>query len=233
MLRVKNLSKRYGDVRALEHVGFEIPPNSIAGVIGPNGAGKTTLLLGLAGLLPIDDGTIYWNDRAIPGYSRSHTVFYVEDAIRPHALLSLASTLGFYGSVFQRTKAHCDDVIDRLRLRDFLRSRVCDLSKGTAKRFLIAIGVLSTQPVLMLDEPFDGLDLKQTLELAPMLRGISAEGRTLLVSIHQLRDAERVCDRFVLLDNGRIAGHGTLGELAAHAGRPQAERLEEIFLALT
>jgi len=83
------------------------------------------------------------------------TVFYVEDAIRPHALLSLASTLGFYSSVFQRTKAHCDDVIDRLRLRDFLRSRVCDLSKGTAKRFLIAIGVLSTQPVLMLDEPFD------------------------------------------------------------------------------
>ncbi len=233
MLRVKNLSKRYRDVRALEHVSFEIPPNSIAGVIGPNGAGKTTLLLGLAGLLPIDGGTISWNDGAIPGHSRSHTVFYVEDAIRPHALLSLASVLGFYRSVFQRTKAHCDDVIDRLRLRDFLRSRVCDLSKGTAKRFLIAIGVLSTQPVLMLDEPFDGLDLKQTLELVPILRGISGEGRTLVLSIHQLRDAERVCDRFVLLNNGRVAGQGTLSELATHAGHPQAAGLEEIFLALT
>src|SRR5258708_529928 len=220
MLRVKNLSKRYGDVRALEHVSFEIPPNSIVGVIGPNGAGKTTLLLGLAGLLPLHGGTISWNDRVIAGHSRSHTVFYVEDAIRPHALPSLASALGFYGSVFQRTKAHCDNVIDRLRLRNFLHSRVCDLSKGTAKRFLIAIGVLSTQSVLMLDEPFDGLDLKQTLDLIPMLREISAEGRTLVLSIHQLRDAERVCDRFVLLDNGRIAGQGTLAELATYAGRP-------------
>jgi ABC-type Na+ transport system ATPase subunit NatA len=80
-------------------------------------------------------------------------VFYVEDAIRPHALLSLQSALHFYGFVFQRTKAHCDDLIDRLSLRDFLRSRVCDLSKGAAKRFLIAIGVLSNQLVLMLDEP--------------------------------------------------------------------------------
>ncbi len=233
MLRVENLSKRYGDVRALEHVSFEIPPNSIAGVIGPNGAGKTTLLLSLAGLLPTDGGIVSWEDRAIPGHSRSHTVFYVEDTIRPHALLSLASALRFYGSVFQKTETHCDYVIDRLRLREFLRSRVCDLSKGTAKRFLIAIGVLSTQPVLMLDEPFDGLDLKQTLELVPTLRGISAEGRTLVLSIHQLRDAERVCDRFILLNNGRIAGYGTLDGLATHAGRPQAAGLEEIFLALT
>src|SRR5713101_2007608 len=132
MMSVENLSKRYGDLRALDRISLEVPRNSVTGVIGPNGAGKTTLLLGLAGLLPIDGGTISWNDGAIPGHSRSHTVFYVEDAIRPHALLSLASVLGFYRSVFQRTKAHCDDVIDRLRLRDFLRSRVCDLSKGTA-----------------------------------------------------------------------------------------------------
>jgi ABC-2 type transport system ATP-binding protein len=233
MLRVKNLSKRYGAVRALEQISFEIPRRSVVGLIGPNGAGKTTLLLAMAGLLPFDEGAVYWNDRVIPGHSRSHTLFYVEDAIRPHGLLSLASALGFYGSVFQRTKTHCDDVIDRLRLRDFLRSRVCDLSKGTAKRYLIAIGVLSTQPVLMLDEPFDGLDLKQTLELVPMLREISAEGRTLVLSIHQLRDAERACDLFVLLNSGRIAGQGTLTELSTHAGRPKGAGLEEIFLALT
>ncbi len=119
MLRVENLSKRYGDVRALEQVSFEIPQNSIVGVIGPNGAGKTTLLLGLAGLLPVDRGTVSWVDRVIPVYSRSHTVFYVEDAIQPQALLSLAYAVGFYGSVFWRTKTHCDYVIDRLRLRDF------------------------------------------------------------------------------------------------------------------
>jgi ABC-2 type transport system ATP-binding protein len=212
---------------------LKFPKISIAGVIGPNGAGKTTLLLGLAGLLPVEDGRVLWDGAVIPTRSRSQTVFYVEDAIRPHGLLSLRTAIGFYGSVFQRTRAHCDDLIDRLKLRDFIRSRVRDLSKGTAKRFLIAIGVLSKQPVLMLDDPFDGLDLKQTLELVPMLREISAEGRTVVVSIHQLRDAERVCDRFVLLNHGKIAGHGTLAELDQQAGRPEGAGLEEIFLALT
>jgi ABC-2 type transport system ATP-binding protein len=233
MLSVQNLSKRYGNLLALDQVSFEIPSNVIAGLIGPNGAGKTTLLLGLAGLLPVEGGRVSWDGRSVPAHSRSDTMFYVEDAIRPHALLSLRSALSFYGRVFQRTKAYCDELAERLGLRNFMASRVGDLSKGAAKRFLIAIGILSKQPVLMLDEPFDGLDLKQTLDLVPMLREISAQGRTLALSIHQLRDAERVCDRFVLLNNGRIAGHGTLAELNKQAGRPEGAGLEEIFLALT
>jgi len=233
MLRVENLSKRYGDLRALEHVSFQTPQNSIAGVIGPNGAGKTTLLLGLAGLLPIDSGSIRWGDTILSANTRRHITFYVEDAIRPHALLSVESVLRFYASVFKRKKALFNGIIERLALRDSLRSRVSILSKGTAKRFLIAIGLLSTQPVLMLDEPFDGLDLKQTLQVIPLLREISAAGRTLVLSIHQLRDAERICDRFVLLNNGRLAGSGTLVELQTIAGGAQGSGLEEIFLALT
>ena len=233
MLRIENLSKRYGNLLALDHVSFEIPSNLITGLIGPNGAGKTTLLLGLAAFLPVEGGRVSWDGRPVPAHSRSDIVLYVEDAIRPHALLSLRSVLSFYGRVFQRTKAYCDDLAERLGLRNFMGSRVGDLSKGAAKRFLIAVGVLSKQPVLMLDEPFDGLDLKQTLDLVPMLREISAQGRTLVLSIHQLRDAERVCDRFVLLNNGRIAGHGTLVELNKQAGRQEDAGLEEIFLALT
>lgn len=233
MLRVENLSKCYGGLRALEQVSFEIPQNSIAGIIGPNGAGKTTLLLGLAGLLPVDRGSIRWADTNLSANTRCHITFYVEDAIRPHALLSVESVLSFYASVFKREKALLNGIIERLALRDSLRSRVSILSKGTAKRFLIAIGLLSTQPVLMLDEPFDGLDLKQTLQVIPLLREISAAGRTLVLSIHQLRDAERICDRFVLLDNGRLAGSGTLVELQRIAGGSQGSGLEDIFLALT
>jgi ABC-2 type transport system ATP-binding protein len=233
MLRVENLSKRYGDLHALEQVSFQIPQNSIAGVIGPNGAGKTTLLLGVAGLLPIDSGSIRWGDTTLSANTRRHITFYVEDAIQPHSLLSVESVLRFYASVFKREKALSNGIIERLALRDSLRSRVSILSKGTAKRFLIAIGLLSTQPVLMLDEPFDGLDLKQTLQVIPLLREISAAGRTLVLSIHQLRDAERICDRFVLLNNGRLAGSGTLVELQTIAGGAQGSGLEETFLALT
>lgn len=233
MLRVKDLSKHFGDLRALEQVSFQIPQNSIAGVIGPNGAGKTTLLLGLAGLLPIDSGSIRWGDTTLSANTRRQITFYVEDAIQPHALLCVESVLRFYASVFKREKALLNGIIERLALRDSLRSRVSILSKGTAKRFLIAIALLSTQPVLMLDEPFDGLDLKQTLQVIPLLREISAAGRTLVLSIHQLRDAERICDRFVLLNNGRLAGSGTLVELQTIAGGAQCSGLEEIFLALT
>lgn len=233
MLRVENLSKRYGDLRALERISFEVPRNSVTGIIGPNGAGKTTLLLGLAGLLPIDSGSIHWGDTILSANTRRHITFYVEDAIQPHALLCVESVLRFYASVFKREKALLNGIVERLALRDSLRSRVSILSKGTAKRFLLAIGLLSTQPVLMLDEPFDGLDLKQTLQVNPLLREVSAAGRTLVLSIHQLRDAERICDRFVLLDNGRLAGSGTLAELQTIAGGAQGAGLEEIFLALT
>jgi ABC-type multidrug transport system ATPase subunit len=92
------------------------------------------------------------------------------------------------------------------------------------------MGLLTPQPVLLADEPFDGLDLRQTREVARVLRSHTATGRTLFSSIHQISDAARVCDRFVLLSGGRVCGEGTLSELCAASG---AKDLEEAFLALT
>ena len=234
MLTVKQLSKRFRDLQALTEISFSIPDKSIAGIIGPNGAGKTTLLLCLAGFLPADGGAIQWNGEAVTKASAfREVIFLVEDAIRPHAQVSVDCVLRFYACAFRRPQQYRDNLIEQLALRTFLQSRISELSKGAAKRFLIAVALLSTQPVLMLDEPFDGLDLKQTRELVPMLQSVSAEGRTLILSIHQLRDAERVCDRFVLLNNGRLAGAGTLSELQTITSRAQSSGLEEIFLALT
>ena len=104
--------------------------------------------------------------------SRSRVLFYVEDAIRPHAQLQAGFVLSFYASIFGHKKKVTEEIIERLQLREFLRARVSDLSKGTAKRLLIGLGLLSTQPILMLDEPFDGLDLKQMLEVVRLLREI-------------------------------------------------------------
>jgi ABC-2 type transport system ATP-binding protein len=232
MLRVSDLSKGFGAVRALDKVSLEVPRNTIAGIIGPNGAGKTTLLLGMAGLLPMDSGTLSWEDRLIPALARCRILFCVEDAIRPHPQLQAGVVLRFYASIFERSKKALEEVIERLRLRDFVGTRVSDLSKGAMKRLLIALGLLSTQPILMLDEPFDGLDLKQVLEVVPLLREISAGGRTLVLSIHQLRDAERTCDQFILLNGGKSAGHGTPSELRARSGCAPGSGLEEIFLKL-
>jgi ABC-type multidrug transport system ATPase subunit len=97
---------------------------------------------------------------------------------------------------------------------------------------MLALGLLTSQPLLLLDEPFDGLDLRQTRDVMTMIRSNRSNGRTLLLSIHQLIDAERVCDRLVLLNEGKVAAEGTLAELRKLANIEEGG-LEEIFLALT
>ena len=114
---------------------------------------------------------------------------------------------------------------------DWISARLGTLSKGERKRTLLALGLLTPQPLLMLDEPFDGLDLRQTREVMMLLRAHAKRGRTLLLSVHQLTDAARVCDRLVLLSAGLCVGIGTLAELQAQAGLPEGN-LEEVFLAL-
>jgi ABC-2 type transport system ATP-binding protein len=111
-------------------------------------------------------------------------------------------------------------LLDALDLTRLLDQTTASLSKGEAKRLGIALGLSVPRPVIFLDEPFDGLDFRQTRHAIDVLRNAK---RTLVLSIHQLSDAVRVCDRFLLLDNGRVAGEGTLEELGGN--------LEELFLA--
>jgi ABC-2 type transport system ATP-binding protein len=113
-----------------------------------------------------------------------------------------------------------------------MSSRIGALSKGERKRVLLALGLLTPQPLLMLDEPFDGLDLRQTRDVMTLLRNHASSGRTLMLSIHQLVDAGRVCDRLVLLSAGKVVGEGSLPELRAQANLSEGG-VEEIFLALT
>src|SRR5205823_4171800 len=128
------------------------------------------------------------------------------------------------------------EVIRQLDLDAMLDSTIGSLSKGQRKRALLAIGLLIPRPILFADEPFDGLDLRQTREVARMLRAQAAAGKTMVLSIHQIADAARVCDRFVLLSSGRVCGEGTLPELSALAAARGASvrgvDLEEVFLAL-
>jgi ABC-type multidrug transport system ATPase subunit len=239
LLQVANLSKRYGHLTALSEVSFSIRSGEVLGVIGPNGSGKTTLFECLGGALPPDGGAMLRDARPLTPAERVATVFYLPDLIAPwpHQTVrwALRFTVGYW-------RGSGSDVVKRLELDPLLNSRIGTLSKGQLKRVLLAIGLLTPQPVLLADEPFDGLDLRQTREVAETLRHYAAAGRTMLLSIHQIRDAARVCDRFVLLSGGRTRGEGTLTELSARAsslrgplspgGSPVTD-LEEVFLALT
>lgn len=205
------------------------------GLIGPNGSGKTTLFECLGGVLPLDAGTLVVDDRPLSDQARAATLFYLPDSIVPWPAQSvrwaLDFTLGFFnGRVHLR-----DEVVQRLDIGPLLDSTIGSLSKGQRKRALLAIGLLMPQPLLLADEPFDGLDLRQSREVAQTLRSYASAGRTMFLSIHQIKDAARVCDRFILLSGGTIRGEGTFDQLASQASARGAETadLEEVFLALT
>jgi ABC-type multidrug transport system ATPase subunit len=229
---VAALTKRYGEQFALANVAFDMRAGEVLGIIGPNGAGKTTLLEGIAGLLPVDSGDVRWQGRPLPLAQRRNAIFYLPDGLRPYQDQYAARVLGFFADVYRSPRARVARAIERLALAPVLQKRVRALSKGFGRRLMLALGLLTPQPVLVIDEPFDGFDLRQTHDVVHVLRELAAGGRTLVLAIHQLADAERACDHFLLLAEGRVLAHGTLDELRTRTAQPRAS-LEDIFLALT
>src|SRR5262245_2899670 len=232
LLEIAGLTKRYGESAALTDVSFAAHPGEVLGLIGPNGAGKTTLLESVAGVLPADSGSVVWRGAPCPRERRRDVMFYLPDGVRPWADQPVARVLEFFAAVYRRQDSNIAQTAATLGLAPALRKPVKSLSKGYARRLMLALGLLAPHPLLLMDEPFDGFDLRQTRDVTRTLRQVAAEGRTLLLAIHQLADAQRVCDRFVLLADGRVRGVGTLAELRARADRAGAS-LEDIFLALT
>jgi ABC-2 type transport system ATP-binding protein len=231
LLQVTALTKRYGDQIALADIAVTVRAGEILGLIGPNGAGKTTLLEALAGVLPAA-ADLRWRGEPLPPARRRDVLFYLPDGMRPYHDQPVARVLAFFAGVYRRSPAHLARVVAAVGLAPVVAKRVQALSKGYSRRLMLAVGLLTPQPLLLMDEPFDGFDLRQTREIMGVLRRCAAAGRTLVLAIHQLLDAERVCDRFVLLADGRVRGAGTLGELRTRTQLP-AGTLEEVFLALT
>jgi ABC-type multidrug transport system ATPase subunit len=233
LLRVEGLSKEIGGAEILQDINFEVLDGEILGLIGPNGAGKTTLMECLAGMRPRTGGTFFIGDEAPPTWNPKDLLFYLPNNVLPYAELYTIEVLTFFGQLYEVERRRWEQIVLRdLSLGPALAKRVSTLSKGNLQRLLIALALMSPQPLLALDEPFDGLDLHQTQAMMGILRALRDQARTLLLCIHQLNDAERICDRFLLLSGGRIVGVGTLAELRTQTGLSSGS-LEEIFLALT
>ncbi len=232
LLDVSGLTKRYGDQVALADVSFSVFSGEVLGLIGPNGAGKTTLLESIAGILPSDSQTIQWRGAPLSSADRRSSLFYLPDGVRPWQDQFVTRVLMFFASIYRRSQKHINDAVADAGLAPVLNKRVLALSKGYARRLMWALALLAPQPLLLMDEPFDGFDLKQSREMTSVLRQSMAAGRTLILSIHQLADAERVCDRFILLSEGHVRGMGTLNDLRKQTGLASAS-LEDVFLALT
>ncbi len=219
MLEASSLTVHLGGQPILHGLDFEIRRGERLGLIGPNGAGKTTLLEALAGLLPLSHGSV----------DRRSTLFYLPDGITPWADLRVGELLGTFCRMQGRSEEDVARFVDGFDLRPVLGKRVRELSKGNRKRALLALAFLTRAPLLLLDEPFDGLDIHQARRAMELIQAEQATGRTFLLSIHELRQAENICERFLLLVAGRMVATGTLEDLRAHTNT--ADGLEEVFLA--
>jgi ABC-2 type transport system ATP-binding protein len=230
LLRSQGISKTFGQYPALSDVSFSVYSGEILGIIGPNGAGKTTLMECITGLLAFDQGELYWRGQSLSPQDAKQFMFYLPDGVLPYSEQRVEAVVTFFQQLYGAKTSVVKQLIQRLELAPMLKKSVQSLSKGYRRRLLLLIGLLSPQPLLMLDEPFDGFDLRQTLGVMELLRE-NLEGRALLLSIHQLSEAEKICDRFLLLNAGKVSALGSLNQLQQQTGL-NSGCLEEVFLAI-
>jgi len=230
-LWVQDLTKRYGAKLAVDRLTFGVSPGEILGLAGPNGAGKTTTLLSLAGLIRPDAGTICLEGRLL-GPERTRAMALIPETPEVYDMLTVWEHLVFVARSCRLTdgwRPVAEDLLARLDIagqRDVLGEA---LSKGMRQKVLIAAAVLAGTPVLLLDEPMIGLDPRGQRELTTILREQRAQGRAVIVSTHLLGYIEGLCDRVLILKEGRGLALGTVAELLDGA---DGKSLEDRFLEI-
>ena len=237
-ISVQGLTKRFGDVLAVDHLDFQADPGTVTGFLGPNGAGKTTTLRMLLGLVAPTSGTATvggrpYRELADPARQVGAVLeaggFHPGRTARDH-LRVLATAAGL-------DQGRVDAVLDQTGLAAAARRRVGGFSLGMRQRLGLAAALLGDPDVLVLDEPANGLDPEGVRWLRGLVRGLADQGRTVLVSSHVLAEVAQTVDRVVIIDRGRLVAQSTLADLTADADRtvrvrtPQAEALRDLLVA--
>lgn len=233
-LRVEGLEVVYPNgVAAVRGLDLEVPAGEVFGLVGPNGAGKSSLLNAIAGLVPPSAGSVRCDGEAITGDARAaaRLVCLMPDPLGVYNDLTAAEYLGFFAAAFgfsaATAKARIDAAVEHTGLGPWLHYEVETLSAGWQRRLALARSLLSGAPILLLDEPAAGLDMRARGALLDMVRGIAAEGRAVLITSHILPELEELADRFGIMRDGRWcalpsgATFFTRTELAANFGRPR------------
>ncbi len=232
-LHVDGLTKRFGKKIAVDGISFEVGAGEIVGLLGPNGAGKSTTFLCTAGLLRPDAGTFTWDGRPL-GANRSQTVALIPETPDVYPMLTIWEHMVFVAKSCRlgegwQDRAH--EFLRRFSLDDQRDTLGSALSKGMRQKTLVAATVLSDAPVILFDEPMIGLDPLGQRELREIIRSLRTHGTAVFISTHMLEQAQALCDRVVILKNGRNIASGTFEELQELAGTHASA--EDLFLELT
>jgi ABC-2 type transport system ATP-binding protein len=216
VLEISHLSKRYGDVVALDRASFTVPRGRIVGFLGPNGAGKTTAMRSVFGLVRPDDGTITWNDQPIGSEERLRFGYMPEErGLYPR--MRLAEQLAYFGRLSGMAKSDAAGAagwwLGRLGLGDRADSRLEQLSHGNQQRVQLAAALIHEPELAVLDEPFAGLDPLGVDSMGALMASIAETGTSILFSSHQLDLVEDVCQDVVIINRGRVVLAGEVHEL--------------------
>jgi len=235
MIEISHLTKRYGALVAVDDLSFSVEPGQVLGFLGPNGAGKSTTMKMITGFLTPSSGSIRVNghDVAAAPLAAKACMGYLPEGAPCYGEMNVRGFLDFIANVRGLTgaqrRSRLDDVIGRLGLQGVLEQVIETLSKGYKRRVGLAQALLHDPPVLILDEPTDGLDPNQKFEVRTLINDM-AKNKIIVISTHILEEVDAVCNRAIIIANGRILADDTPRGLAA--GSPSG-RLDDVFRSIT
>lgn len=237
MIRVEQLTKRYGSFTAVDGISFSVGPGEVLGLVGPNGAGKTTTLRCLAGIIAPSSGTVALagNDIVAEPVAAKQALAFIPD--EPHLFehLTVEEHLRFVARVYgvADAEARLGPLLDELELGDRRRSLPDELSRGMKQKLAIACGLLHDPRALVLDEPLTGLDPAGMRRMRATIAARAREGAAVILSSHLLTLVEELCTKLFVIRHGRCVAYGALGEIVSARPGLAGRSLEDIFLALT
>jgi ABC-2 type transport system ATP-binding protein len=232
MIKVEGLTKRYGDVTAIEDLSFQVEKGEIVGFLGPNGAGKTTTMRIITGFLASTDGTVSVSGQDIfeKPMEVKKRIGYLPEQPPLYADMTVVGYLKFVAKIKgvpRSTRAAAmDRVVERCGLKDVRKKIIGKLSKGYRQRVGLAQAMIHDPQVLILDEPTIGLDPKQIIEIRELVKSLAGD-QTIILSTHILPEVTMICQRCLIIDRGRIVADDSLEALTAQGS------LESVFLKLT
>ena len=213
----------------IRDIGFHVQAGQLVGLIGPNGAGKSTTIKSILGLLKYREGTVHFGGpTGRYAYVPEHPVVYEYLTLWEHLRLAAAT----FGMTEERFADRAEALLQRFRLTDVRHELPVKFSKGMQQKLMLVIGFILEPDIYIVDEPFIGLDPRATKDLLDFLEAERARGAGILMSTHVLDTAEKICDSFVLINEGSVVAEGALPEVRQAAGDPHAS-LFECFLSLT
>jgi ABC-2 type transport system ATP-binding protein len=221
-LRFDGLSRRYGEVVALDRLTFEVPAGRVVGFLGPNGAGKTTTMRAVFGLVALDAGSVTWDGKAIGQAERRRFGYMPEErGLYPGMVVGqqveyLARLHGFSAADAETATARW---LERVGIAERAGSKLEALSLGNQQRVQLAAALVHEPDVLVLDEPMSGLDPGGVDAIGAILAEQAAAGKAVLFSSHQLDLVEHLCEAVAIIDHGRLIVEGTVDDLTTSAGR--------------